>query len=167
MADPEHPDIAQFVERLGGALASAGMALQPSRAFAALLAADGGRLTAAELAAALGISPSAVSGAVSYLAQVGLMRRERERGSRRDVYVVADDAWHDAVLRKDQTYGPIMAALADGIRACEGRPEAQARMALSLEFLDFVSTEIDGVIARWEERRRAAAPGRAPDAAAG
>ncbi len=167
MAGPEHPDVAQYVERLGGALASAGMALQPSRAFAALLAADGGRLTAAELATTLAISPSAVSSAVSYLAQVGLMRRERERGSRRDVYVVADDAWHDAVLRKDQTYGPIMAALSDGIRACEGRPEAQARMALSLEFLEFVSAEMDGVIARWEDRRRAAGGNALTDAAAG
>jgi DNA-binding transcriptional regulator GbsR (MarR family) len=167
MSDPEHPDVAQFIERLGGALAAAGMALQPSRAFAALLAAEGGRLTAAELAGALQISPSAVSGAVSYLAQVGLMRRERERGSRRDVYVVADDAWHDAVLRKDQTYGAIMAALADGIRASQDRPDAQARMGLSLEFLEFVSAEMDGVIARWEERRRAAGASGVPRAVVG
>ena len=164
MADSEHPEVARFVEHLGGALASAGMPLQPSRAFAALLATDDGRLTAAQLSALLEISPSAVSGAVSYLAQVGLLRKERERGTRRHVYVVAEDAWDDAMLRKDQTYGPIMAALADGVRGVENRPHARARLGLSLEFLRFVSDEMDGVIARWTERRSALTHG--DDAAA-
>jgi len=162
MGDPEHLGVGRFVEHLGGALAAAGLPLQPSRAFAALLAADDGRMTAAELAATLEVSPSAVSGAVGYLAQVGLLRRERERGSRRDVYVVAEDAWHDAMLRKDQTYGPIMTALAEGVRALKGRPHALARIGLSLEFLEFVSDEMDGVIKRWEQSRRDAGAAAGP-----
>ncbi len=156
MGDLGHPGVTGFVEHLGGALAAAGLPLQPSRAFAALLAADEGRMTAAELAAALEVSPSAVSGAVGYLAQVGLLRRGRVRGTRRDVYVVADDAWHDAMLRKDQTYGPIMTALAEGARVVGGQ-DARDRIRLSLDFLEFVSDEMDGVIERWEQRRRAAA----------
>ena len=56
----------------------------PARVFAALLATDSGRLTAAELAELLQISPAAVSGAVRYLTQVGMVHREREPGSRRD-----------------------------------------------------------------------------------
>ncbi|WP_278255892.1 hypothetical protein [Nocardioides convexus] len=39
---------AEFVERLGGALTSAGLARLPSRVFAALLVDDDGRMTAAE-----------------------------------------------------------------------------------------------------------------------
>ena len=40
-----------------------------------------------------------------------MLRRERERGSRRDVYVVDDDAWHEAMMREDQAYRPMLAAL--------------------------------------------------------
>jgi predicted transcriptional regulator len=152
--DPD--EVEQFVERLGGALAAAGMPLQPARVFAALLAADSGRLTSADLAAALGISASAVSGAVGYLIPLGLIRRERERGSRRDVYVVSEDSWHDAMVREDQAYAPIMAALADGVQAARHRPQARARLALSLEFLEFVRSEMEGVASRWQAHRRVA-----------
>ncbi len=158
--------MARFVERFGGALAAAGLPLQPSRTFAALLASDSGRLTSAELAESLEISPSAVSGAVGYLARVGLLRKERERGSRRDVYVVADDAFHDLMLNKGQTYGPLMAALADGLLAVAPPSRAHERMALSLEFLHFVDAEMDGVIERWEEHRRVLAQGADPAASA-
>ena len=51
------------------------------------------------------MSAAGVSGAVGYLEQLGMLRRERERGSRRDVYVIEDDAWHDAMMRHDQLYG--------------------------------------------------------------
>ena len=57
------------------------------RVFAALMATEGGRLTSSEPATPLDISPAGVSGAVRSLIQVRMIRRERERGSRRDVYV--------------------------------------------------------------------------------
>ena len=75
------------------------------------MATEDGRLTSAELATLLEISPAGVSGAVRYLTQVRMIRRERERGSRRDVYVVMDDAWHDMLMQHDQLYAPILAAL--------------------------------------------------------
>ena len=102
MADTSERD--RFVERMGGALTDAGLPRLPSRVFAALLVDDDGRMTAAELGEALGISPAAVSGAVNYLARLGMIRRERERGSRRDVYVVDEDAWHGTMMREDQAY---------------------------------------------------------------
>ena len=68
----------------------------PSRIFAALMVKEDGRMTSAELIEQLSVSPAAVSGAVRYLAQMGLIRRERERGGRKDVFVVMDDAWHGA-----------------------------------------------------------------------
>ena len=102
---------ARFVERMGGALTDAGLPRLPSRVFAALVIDDDGRMTAAELAETLAVSPAAVSGAVNFLAQIGFLHRERERGSRKDVYVVDDDAWLGAMMRKDQTYAPMMTAL--------------------------------------------------------
>src|SRR6185503_2871633 len=76
------PVAAKFVERMGGALTDAGLPRLPSRAFAALVVDDDGRMTAAELAETLAVSPAAVSGAVNFLAQIGFLHRERERGSR-------------------------------------------------------------------------------------
>ena len=80
-----------------------------------------------------------------YLTQLRMIRRERERGSRRDVYVVMDDAWHDMLMQHDQLYAPILAALVDG--PCRPRRSTRAgeRMQLSVEFLEFVTREMDGI----------------------
>ena len=50
----------------------------PALVFAALLSADGARLSAAELVDQLQISRAAVSGAVRYLNGLGIVRRERD-----------------------------------------------------------------------------------------
>ena len=87
------------------------------------MATEDGRLTSAELATLLEISPAGVSGAVRYLTQLRMIRRERERGSRRDVYVVMDDAWHDMLMQHDQLYAPILRGAGRGPRgARRGRP---------------------------------------------
>ncbi|HWJ40778.1 MAG TPA: MarR family transcriptional regulator, partial [Candidatus Limnocylindrales bacterium] len=65
-----------FVERFASVLTESGFPRMPARVFAALLATDSGRLTAAELAALLHVSAAAISGAVSYLVQVNLASRE-------------------------------------------------------------------------------------------
>jgi predicted transcriptional regulator len=146
--------VQQYVERMGGALTDAGLPRLPSRVFAALTADDDGRMTSAELAEALAISPAAVSGAIRFLTQVGFVHRERERGSRRDVYVVDDDAWHGAMTQKDSAYAPMVKALDDGIEGMPATSPARHRLVLMREFLTFVSAEMDGVAARWEVRRR-------------
>ena len=152
MADTSERD--RFVERMGGALTDAGLPRLPSRVFAALLVDDDGRMTAAELGDALGISPAAVSGAVNYLARIGMLRRERERGSRRDVYVVDDDAWHGAMMREDQAYTPMLAALGAAIESLGSTDPAYRRLVVTREFLAFVSEEMRGLAGRWEERRQ-------------
>ncbi|MEP6630237.1 MAG: MarR family transcriptional regulator [Lapillicoccus sp.] len=147
-------DVRDFVERLGSALTDAGMPRLPSRAFAALLADDDGRMTSSELAAALDVSPASVSSAVTYLARVHLLHREREPGSRRDVYVVRDDAWHDAMINSRLVYLPILAAIGSGVAAVGGASTAAAaRLALSAEFLEFLTEEMEAVGRRWEQRR--------------
>ncbi|RYP87521.1 MarR family transcriptional regulator [Nocardioides guangzhouensis] len=145
----------RFVERMGGALTDAGLPRLPSRAFAALLSDEDGRMTAAELAAALEVSPAGVSGAVNYLARVGMLRRERHRGSRRDVYVVDDDAWHTAMLRRDQLYAPMVGALDEAIADLGDDDPRRVRLVLTREFLVFVDEELADLATRWDDRRRA------------
>jgi predicted transcriptional regulator len=142
-----------FVDRMGGALTQAGLPRVPSLVFSALLADDDGRMTAAELVTALEVSPASVSGAVNYLATLGMIRRERERGSRKDVYVVDEDAWHGVMLRRDQLYAPLIAALTAGMDALGPDSPAHARLLLSREFLNFINEELADLPERWEKRR--------------
>jgi len=141
------------VERIAAALAQAGLARLPSRVFAALLVDDDGRMTSAELGSALGVSPAGVSGAVGYLEQLGMLRRERVRGSRKDVYVVDDDAWHQTMMRHDQIYGPIKASLDHAVSMLGPDAPSHRRLALTRDFLSFVEDELDSIAAKWEDRK--------------
>lgn len=143
------------VEKLGSALSAAGFPPMPSRVFAALLVDDDGRMTASELTEELSVSPAAVSGAVRYLAHIGLLRRERERGSRKDVFVVQDDAWRGALTSSGQVYAPIIEALGDGVEHLGAGTEGGERLQMSKEFLEFVSAEMEGMLERWEAHKRA------------
>ena len=145
-------DQQRVVERIGAAITGAGVAPLPARVFAALLVHPHGRMTSAELVEALAVSPAAVSGAVRVLEQLGWTSRERERGSRRDVYVLQGDDWHHALLGSDQTYRPIEAALDAAVGIAH--PEARARLVLSREFVVFVREEMVTMAERWDERRR-------------
>jgi DNA-binding transcriptional regulator GbsR (MarR family) len=149
MSDPQ----TRYVERMGAALSDAGLQRLPSRLFAALTVDEDGRMTSAELVDALGVSPASVSAAVRYLSQVGFIHRERERGSRRDVYVVDDDAWLQAMMREDQVYAPMISALDDAVRELEPGSRAHRRLLLMREFLVFVGEQLDGIADRWLARR--------------
>lgn len=145
--------VLRFIERFASNLVEAGFARMPARVFVALLASDSGRLTATEVGEVLQISPAAVSGAVRYLIQVNLVTREREPGSRRDYYRVHDDAWHDAILRRDQLLYRWDAAVAEGVEAVGAGTPAGRRLELSRAFFEFVRTQIPAVLSEWQDRR--------------
>jgi DNA-binding MarR family transcriptional regulator len=111
-------------------------------------------MTSTELSDALSVSAASVSGAVRSLQQMGMIHREREPGSRRDVYVVADDAWHDVMMSSQSTYAPLTQTLRDGVDQVGGRgTDAGARLALSVAFLEFITSEMAALSERWEKRR--------------
>ena len=91
---------AAFVERFASVLTESGFPRMPARVFAALLATDAGRLTAAQLAEMLHVSAAAISGAVRYLVQVNLASREAAPGSRREHYRVHSETWYEAIARR-------------------------------------------------------------------
>jgi DNA-binding transcriptional ArsR family regulator len=155
--DPEA--VARFVERFAAVLAEAGIARMPARVFAALLVTDSGSLTAAELAGQLHVSPAAVSGAVRYLSQFGMVSRERVPGSRRDRYRVLDDVWFEASARRDAILASWESASREGIEVLGGQTRAGQRFAQSVEYFEFLRQELDGIVARWQGRKN----GRAPD----
>ena len=143
----------RFVRRFAATLTETGMASMPSRVFAVILASDPGRLTAAEIAERLQVSPAAVSGAVRYLEQVSMVAREREPGSRRDHVVVHDGAWPQALTRRDVVLRRLSVVLSDGLRDVPPDSPAGMRLAETLAFFEFVDDELASLLHRWEEQR--------------
>src|SRR5580658_805011 len=148
-ADP----LFDYTERFAAVLMAAGFPPMPARVFVALLIADSGRLTAAELAGTLRISPAAVSGAVRYLIQVGLVHKERVPGSRRDYYRMPGNMWDDLLRMRDQVMGRWGALVREGIDLVGPDTAAGARMAEQAAFLEFATQEMAGLLTRWEKYR--------------
>ncbi|MCQ4081647.1 MarR family transcriptional regulator [Streptomyces sp. RB6PN25] len=160
MSDDERRDeerdedaVARFVERFASGLVEAGMPRMPSRVFAALLASDSGALTSAELGEQLRVSPAAVSGAVRYLAQLGMVAREREPGSRRERYSVHSDTWYETFSRRDQMLSRWEATLAVGVEAVGSSSPAGRRLAETADFFAFLKKEASELMQRWRAQR--------------
>jgi DNA-binding transcriptional regulator GbsR (MarR family) len=147
--DPEA--VRQFVERFASALTEAGFQRMHARVFAVLHGTDSGRLTAAEIAERLQISPAAVSGAVRYLTRFNLIRREREPGSRRDHFVVENDSWYEAIVNRDEVLLRWQNSAREGIEVLGADTPAGRRMADSLAFFEFITEELNELVAKWQK----------------
>ncbi|MEU6806141.1 GbsR/MarR family transcriptional regulator [Streptomyces neyagawaensis] len=149
--DPEA--VSRFVEHFAAQLVEAGVPRMPARVFAALLASDTGALTSAQLGEQLQISPAAVSGAVRYLAQVHLVSREREPGSRRERYRVHSDQWYEALTNREAIMKRWEDALREGVASLGADSPAGRRLSETLAFFEFVEVEIEAIMARWRIHR--------------
>lgn len=147
--------VSRFVERFAGELCDAGMQRMGSRVFAALLAADSGTLTSAQLAERLQISPAAVSGAIRYLSQVDMVSREREPGSRRDRYRLHNELWYETFARRDQVLARWEQTMREGVRTLGRDTPAGERVAQTAEFFGFLQKELVGVMERWRMHQAA------------
>ena len=154
--------VRRFVERFAAGLVEAGMPAMPARVFSALLATDSGRLTAAELATQLDASPAAISGAVRYLALVGMISRERMPGSRRAVYAVLGDVWYEVSIRQDQAITRWVAAAREGVEVLDPGTPAGRRMAETLDFILFIQREMAEIMTRWRAHQAAQAAQASP-----
>jgi DNA-binding transcriptional regulator GbsR (MarR family) len=141
------------VEHFAAQLVEAGMTRMPARVFAALLASDTGALTSAELGEQLQISPAAVSGAVRYLAQVHMVSREREPGSRRERYRVHSDQWYEALTNREAIIKRWEDALREGVSSLGADTPAGRQLAETLDFFEFVEKDVAEMMERWRVYR--------------
>jgi DNA-binding transcriptional regulator GbsR (MarR family) len=152
--EPSGPDagrVFDYVERFAAVLVAAGFPAMAARVFAALVIAEDGRLSAAELAQRLRVSPAAVSGAVRYLIQVGLVHKERVPGSRRDYYRMPGTMWDDLLRMRDQVMSRWAALVREGIDLVGADTAAGARLAEQAAFLEFATREMAGLLTRWQQ----------------
>jgi DNA-binding transcriptional regulator GbsR (MarR family) len=146
--------VMRFVERFALRFSEAGVPRMPARVFAALLASDEGRLTAAELAEMLRVSPAAVSNAVRYLQQVKLVAREREPGERRDHYRLhGGDTWYEVTIRRDEMLMRWQDDLMEGIEAVGASTPAGKRLEETRRFYEFIHEEMPRLMEKWRKLR--------------
>jgi DNA-binding transcriptional regulator GbsR (MarR family) len=145
--------VLKFIERFAAHLADAGMHRMAARVFVALLCQDNGRMTAADLAEGLQVSPAAISGAVRYLNQANMLGREREPGSRRDYYVLLDNLWYDMVSRREQLVHRWQPTIEEGVEILGQDTPAALRWKETLAFFDYMHEEMPKFMDKWRERR--------------
>ena len=156
VADVEDDRMAllRFVERFGLVLREAGMAPMPARVLAYALADDADHYTAGDLARGLGVSPAAISGAVRQLVQVGLLVREREPGTRSDLYVLDDrDLWSRFMTAELASLRRFEEAVAGGVELLGTERPGGRRLAETRDFMAFLHQELVDALARWPAER--------------
>ena len=146
----------QVIERIGLTLSAMGMPRMAARVFAAVLVSDQGRLTSAELAATLQISPAAVSQAVQYLENVGMIARDREPGRRRDHYRLHSQHWYEQMFtNRDRMIVAIEGDLEAAVAVMGVESTAGQRLDETRRFFAYLRGELPRLIERWRERETA------------
>jgi DNA-binding transcriptional regulator GbsR (MarR family) len=145
----------EHAERLAAVFTAAGFPRMSARVLMALMVATDDALTASQLQERLGVSAAAVSGAVRYLESLGMVRRRSHRGSRRELYALADPAWYTASLHTPPFYREIMAMLPDAVAEAArlGADAPLARLEEMRDFLDFMRTRLPQLYEEWVASR--------------
>lgn len=149
--------IRDFERRYVAMMIGTGMPPMPARVLVSLLLSDTGRLTAAELVRRLRVSPASISKAVAYLETIGVIRRDREPGDRRDRYIVEEGMWADAWLRALQIQLVWARSAAEGARLLGEDTAPGARLAEMAEFIELMNaslhSELDRLRGEFDRRR--------------
>jgi hypothetical protein len=90
---------------------------------------------------------------VRYLVQLAMIGREREPGSRRDVYLLLDDLWYEVAIRRDQVLTRWVSAAREGAELLGPDTPAGRRLADSQDFFAFLQEEMPAMLERWRAHR--------------
>ena len=140
---------AEFVTTLGTHLAAQGFPRIPAFVIMALTVSDDGRLTAAELAEQLGVSPAAISGAVRYLTLLRFVQTTTVPGSRRHVYALSPTPWYAAALDNSDRYRQLTRITRAAAAGLDGRPRARARIEELASFWEFLERRMPALLDEW------------------
>ncbi|MGW0601342.1 GbsR/MarR family transcriptional regulator [Streptomyces sp. NPDC002776] len=146
------------VERLASRFAETGLPRMSARVFAAVLVSPSGALTAAEIGQFLSISSGTVSTALQSLVRIGLINRENQPGSRRDLYRVREDPWPDVfAIRSLWLREFAKGAMEDMELLDEANTGGRARLMDMRDFGLFVMPKLEQIVADWREHRASGA----------
>ncbi|WP_019201395.1 GbsR/MarR family transcriptional regulator [Tsukamurella sp. 1534] len=146
-------DAPNFVENMASSLVDAGMQRMAARVFSAVLASPEGALTPSEIAAQLSVSAGAVSGAVGYLEQAGMIRRSHVPGSRHTLIGLGDDVWYEALTSRNAILERWLSIADDGLEELPDGGGAAERVTVMRDFFEFMIGELPTMLERWREER--------------
>ncbi|BCB87287.1 GbsR/MarR family transcriptional regulator [Phytohabitans suffuscus] len=154
-AERDEQVVSRFVEHFAMTMNDLGFPRMPARVLGALTVADDGALTAGQIGERLGVSPAAVSGAVRYLVQIGMVVREPVPGSRSDRYRLPDQAWYLATQQKGGTYKRVADIVQEGVEAVADPSSPSGRRLVEMrDFFLFMQDEVGELLAKWEVVRQ-------------
>lgn len=137
-----------FTEQAAAELVRSGFPRVPAGVVMALTGSEHGKLSAAELRAVLQVSAAAISSAVGYLDQIGIITISTVPGTRRHSYGVGDDPWFTRITAAD-TYR----RSADSIRRAAGALPTGSAAALRADemadFLAFCADRVPALVQEW------------------
>lgn len=142
-----------LLERVSGFLEASGFPHAISRAYAALMLAEGEGLSTTELMAELGVSKASISNAMQFLMGTELVERYRVRGSREAHYRMVKGKWGGIVERKLAAMGHFRAVAEEAMNVVTS-PQARERLKDLHDVYAFFEQEFENVMERWNERKQ-------------
>ncbi|HEX6446376.1 MAG TPA: MarR family transcriptional regulator [Streptosporangiales bacterium] len=150
----DEPEVRRLVEHLAMLFNDLGMPRMPARVMFAVAAAESDGLTAAELSEQLGVSPAAVSGAVRYLAPLGMLTKVPIPGSRRDVYRLTSNLWYEAGFTRSEPLRQAAELARQAASAVGGRRTAAGeRLAEMSDFFAFLVDQMPAMLETWRKHK--------------
>lgn len=143
-------EVGNFTEKFTALMIQTGLPSMAAKVFGCLFTSDDGTFTAAELVERLRVSPASISKAVGYLEQLELITRERENSTRRERYVIEDDAWYRTWLASTRSIMLWATAADEGTDILGGSTPAGARLRRTSEFFRLLAEDMTEAA----ERRR-------------
>jgi DNA-binding transcriptional ArsR family regulator len=133
--------VREYEETFAGVFMRSGLPRMTARTLAALYTTDSGRLTAAELAGHLQVSPASVSKAIALLESQGQIRRERDE-RRRERYAVDDDVMYQSTMASARATARLGEIARQGVTVLGPGTPAATRLENIARFVEFVSESI-------------------------
>ena len=125
------------------------------RVLGVLLTSDPPERTAEELAGELGASRGSISQATRTLIRMGMVRRFRRPGERRDYFRMQPHAWQETTRQQMALIGVFQQMAERGLKLLgSDDPEAKRNLEEMRDFYGFWEKELPAALARWDEKKR-------------
>lgn len=131
--------VREYQETLTTVLMTSGLPNMMARVLGCLYVADTS-LTASDLTQRLQVSPASVSKAVTFLADLELVRRESD--GRREHYVIDNDLWYQSMIRSVRDNERFSETARQGVTVLGRGTPAATRLENAARFLDFVGESL-------------------------
>ena len=137
-----------FTERAAAELVRSGFPRVPAGVMMALTGSPQGRLSAAELRTVLQVSAAAISSAVGYLDQIGIITVSTIPGTRRHSYAVGEDPWFTRVTAADG-YRRSAESIRAAARVLPADYAGALRAGEMADFLAFCADRVPALVQEW------------------